>query len=234
MPVPFFNVLNGGVHSGNTMAFQEIMLAPTGAKSITEAVQMGAETYHALKAVITKKFGPAATGIGDEGGFAPPISKPSEALDLLVEAVEQAGYTGKIHFAMDPASSEFFREGSYDLGIKDKSSPKLTPDGLADLYRKLFAQYPIVLLEDPFAEDDWETWSKFMEKGKEMKGMLEIVGDDLTVTNVERVREAQEKKACNGLLLKINQIGTVSEAIAAYVFLPSKFLYLLTWEVEQT
>ena len=225
MPVPFFNVLNGGVHSGNTMAFQEIMLAPTGAKAITEAVQMGAETYHALKAVITKKFGPAATGIGDEGGFAPPISKPSEALDLLVEAVEKAGYTGKIHFAMDPASSEFFREGNYDLGIKDKSSPKLTPDGLADLYRELFAQYPIVLLEDPFAEDDWETWSKFMEKGKEMKGMPEIVGDDLTVTNVERVREAQEKEACNGLLLKINQIGTVSEAIAAYVFLPSKFLF---------
>jgi L-alanine-DL-glutamate epimerase-like enolase superfamily enzyme len=98
----------------------------------------------------------------------------------------------------------------------------------------LFAQYPIVLLEDPFAEDDWETWSKFMEKGKEMKGMLEIVGDDLTVTNVERVREAQEKKACNGLLLKINQIGSVSEAIAAYVFLPSVFFNLLTWEVGQT
>ncbi|PMD33392.1 enolase [Hyaloscypha variabilis F] len=215
MPVPFFNVLNGGVHSGNTMAFQEIMLAPTGATSITEAVQMGAETYHALKTVITKKFGPAATGIGDEGGFAPPISKPSEALDLLVEAVEKAGYTGKIQFAMDPASSEFFREGQYDLGIKDKTSPKLTPAGLSDLYRELFTKYPIVLLEDPFAEDDWETWSAFMAKGKEVKDMPEIVGDDLTVTNVERVREAQQKKACNGLLLKINQIGTVSEAIAA-------------------
>jgi enolase len=224
MPVPFFNVLNGGVHSGNTMAFQEIMLAPTGAHSITEAVQMGAETYHALKTVITKKFGPSATGIGDEGGFAPPISKPSEALDLLTEAVEKAGYTGKIQFAMDPASSEFFREGNYDLGIKDKTSAKLTPDGLADLYRELIQKYPIVLLEDPFAEDDWSSWSGFMQKGKSVDRMPEIVGDDLTVTNVERVKEAQEKGACNGLLLKINQIGTVSEAIAAYVsfslFLP--------------
>lgn len=219
LPVPFFNVLNGGVHSGNTMAFQEIMIAPVGASSITEAVQMGAETYQQLKKVITKKFGASATSIGDEGGFAPPISQPHEALDLLVEAVAAAGYTGKIRFAMDPASSEFFREGMYDLGIKDKKSPKLTPAELSNLYRELFKKYPIVLLEDPFAEDDWETWSKFMEKDREVDdgelAMPEIVGDDLTVTNVERVREAKEKEACNGLLLKINQIGTISEAIAA-------------------
>jgi len=152
-----------------------------------------------------------ATSIGDEGGFAPPISQPHEALDLLVEAVEEAGYTGKIKFAMDPASSEFFREGNYDLGIKDKKSAKLSPNGLADLYRDLIEKYPLVLLEDPFAEDDWESWSKFMEKGTS----VEIVGDDLTVTNVERVKMAMERKACNGLLLKINQIGTISEAIAA-------------------
>jgi len=222
MPVPFFNVLNGGVHSGNTMAFQEIMLAPTGATSLTQAVQMGAETYHALKSVITAKFGPSATGIGDEGGFAPPISLPSEALDLLVQAVDKAGYTGKIKFAMDPASSEFFREGNYDLGIKDKKSPKLTPSELAVLYRDLIAKYPIVLLEDPFAEDDWESWSGFLKNDPG----VEVVGDDLTVTNVERVREAREKGACNGLLLKINQIGTISEAIAAYVPLLSIFPFL--------
>lgn len=116
---------------------------------------------------------------------------------------------------MDPASSEFFHEGNYDLGIKDKKSPKLSPDGLSDLYRDLIAKYPLVLLEDPFAEDDWETWSRFMEKGKSAEHFPEIVGDDLTVTNVERVRIAQEKGACNGLLLKINQIGTITEAIAA-------------------
>jgi enolase len=116
---------------------------------------------------------------------------------------------------MDPASSEFFRDNMYDLGIKDKKSPKLTPEGMSDLYRELFAKYPIVLLEDPFAEDDWETWSKFMAASKGAEGFPEIVGDDLTVTNVERVKMAQEKGACNGLLLKINQIGTVTEAIAA-------------------
>jgi enolase len=213
LPVPFFNVLNGGVHSGNTMAFQEIMLAPVGATSMVEAIQMGAETYQHLKKVITKKFGASATSIGDEGGFAPPISQPHEALDLLVEAVAAAGYTGRIKFAMDPASSEFVHDGIYDLGLKDKVSPKLSPAQLSDLYRELIAKYPIVLLEDPFAEDDWETWSKFMANGAE--GLPEIVGDDLTVTNVERVREAKEKEACNGLLLKINQIGTITEAINA-------------------
>lgn len=121
---------------------------------------------------------------------------------------------------MDPASSEFFHDGIYDLGLKDKVSPKLTPAQLSDLYRELFAKYPIVLLEDPFAEDDWETWSKFMANGRESgEGAFpEIVGDDLTVTNVERVREAKEKEACNGLLLKINQIGTITEAINAYVY----------------
>jgi enolase len=182
---------------------------------MAEAVQMGAETYHTLSKVIAKKFGPSATSIGDEGGFAPPISQPHEALDLLVEAVAQAGYTGKIKFAMDPASSEFFREGNYDLGIKTKTAEKLTPEGLSDLYRELFTKYPIVLLEDPFAEDDWATWSAFMEKKGLVKDMPEIVGDDLTVTNVERVQEAQDKGACDGLLLKINQIGTITEAIAA-------------------
>lgn len=115
---------------------------------------------------------------------------------------------------MDPASSEFFREGFYDLGIKDKTSSKLTPDELADLYRQLIAKYPLILIEDPFAEDDWNSWSKFMENGAG-KDMPEIVGDDLTVSNVERVKEAKEKGACNGLLLKINQIGTITEAIAA-------------------
>jgi enolase len=132
-------------------------------------------------------------------------------LDLLVEAVTLAGYIGHIDFAMDPASSEFYRKGSYDLGIKDKSPKALTPAELASLYGDLIGKYPLVLLEDPFAEDGWTSWSTFMERGTK----VEIVGVILTFTNVERVEMAVQKKACDGLLLKINQIGTISEAIAA-------------------
>lgn len=210
MPVPFFNVLNGGVHSGNTMAFQEIMLAPVGAQSVAEAVRMGSEVYQQLKKVITRKFGSSATGIGDEGGFAPPISQPHEAFDLLVTAVEECGYTNKIKYAMDPASSEFFKNGNYDIGFKGKTPDVQSPKQLQNLYNHLIDKYPIILLEDPFAEDDWETWTEFNKNCK-----IELVGDDLLVTNTERVQEASEKKACNSMLLKVNQIGTVTEAIAA-------------------
>ncbi|OAA58456.1 Enolase [Niveomyces insectorum RCEF 264] len=219
LPVPFFNVLNGGVHSGNTMAFQEIMLAPVGATSFAEAMQLAAEVYQQLKKVITKKFGAPATGIGDEGGFAPPITRAEEAFDLLTTAVEQAGHTGRIKFAMDPASSEFFTKeegadsggsGTYDTGFKDRQPNVLSSADLQALYHRLLAAYPIVLLEDPFAEDDWPSWTAFNRDCP-----VELVGDDLLVTNVERVRLAHEKQACNAMLLKINQIGTVTEAIAA-------------------
>ncbi|KAK2787938.1 hypothetical protein FQN53_004379 [Emmonsiellopsis sp. PD_33] len=210
MPVPFFNVLNGGVHSGNTMAFQEFMIAPVGAESMEHAIRMGAEVYHQLKKVITKKFGPSATGIGDEGGFAPPISQPHEALDLLDAAVDECGYTGKIKYAIDPASSEFFKDGRYDIGFKTKTSDAKTYDQLQTLYHQLMLKYPIILLEDPFAEDDWTSWSSFNKDCS-----IELVGDDLLVTNVERVQEAKKKNACNAMLLKVNQIGTVTEAMAA-------------------
>ncbi|KAF4628040.1 hypothetical protein G7Y89_g10110 [Cudoniella acicularis] len=211
MPVPFFNVLNGGVHSGNDMAFQEFMVAPVSATSITEAVRMGAEIYQELKTVITNKFGGSATGVGDEGGFAPPISQPHEALDLLNTAVENCGYTGKIKYAMDPASSEFFQSEQYNLGLKDKKSAKLSRQELADLYASLIEKYPVALLEDPFAQDDWESWTQFQAR----KTGVELVGDDLLVTNVKRVKIAGEKKACDAMLLKVNQIGTVTEAISA-------------------
>ncbi|TPX15961.1 uncharacterized protein E0L32_000295 [Thyridium curvatum] len=211
MPVPFFNVLNGGVHSGNTMAFQEIMIAPVGATSFEEAMRMGSEVYQALKKILVEKFGSPATGVGDEGGFAPPITKPEEALDLLTAAVKSSGYTGKIAFAIDPASSEFFRDGVYDLGFKDKTADRRSPQQMQQLYQGLVnGQYPIVLLEDPFAEDDWDSWTEFNKTCG-----IELVGDDLLVTNVERVRMADERKACNSMLLKVNQIGTVSEAIEA-------------------
>ncbi|KAI1324222.1 Enolase, C-terminal TIM barrel domain-containing protein [Xylariaceae sp. FL0255] len=210
MPVPFFNVLNGGVHSGNTMAFQEFMIAPVGASSIGEAVRMGAETYHHLKKVIIQKWGSAAAGLGDEGGFSPPIREPREALDLLTAAVNQAGYRGRIKFGIDPASTEFFRRGSYDLGFKDTESRELSPSALSKLYSELLNDYPIVLLEDPFAEEDWSSWCNYNAHCP-----IELVGDDLLTTNVERVKIAHELKACNSMLLKLNQIGTVTEAIEA-------------------
>ena len=180
MPVPFFNVLNGGVHSGNTMAFQEIMIAPVGAESFEQAMQFGSETYQALKKILAKKFGSAATGIGDEGGFAPPITKPEEALDLLEAAVKECGYTGKIKFAIDPASSEFFtEEGAYDVGFKDKQSDERSRGDMIELYRRLVKSYPIVLLEDPFAEDDWETWTEFNKDCPiELVGGLQVLTED--------------------------------------------------------
>ncbi|KAF4766898.1 hypothetical protein N7455_005427 [Penicillium solitum] len=220
MPVPFFNVLNGGVHSGNKMAFQETMIAPVGA-SFTEAVQMGSEVYQQLKKVIIKKSGPSATGVGHEGGFAPPISQPHEALDLLVEAVSLAGYTGRIKFAIDPASSEFFRNGNYDIGFKDDKPNLQSPKQLAELYRSLLQNYPIVLLEDPFAETDWDSWIEFNKNCP-----IELVGDDLLVTNTKYVQEANDKRACNSMLLKINQIGTISEAIEA-----ANLAYSFDWSV---
>src|SRR5690606_6228519 len=138
--------------------------------------------------------------VGDEGGFAPPIVLPQQALDLLETAVADCGYSGKVKFAMDPASSEFFRDGLYDLGFKQETRNALTPSGLGELYYQLIHQYPVVLLEDPFAEEDWDSWTEFNKTCK-----IELVGDDLLVTNVERLRIAREKKACNSMLLKVNQ-----------------------------
>ncbi|CAG8045302.1 unnamed protein product [Penicillium nalgiovense] len=221
MPVPFFNVLNGGVHSGSKMGFQETMIAPVGASSLTQAVRMGCEVYQQLKKVIVEKFGPSAIDIGDEGGFTPPISQPHEALDLLVEAVSLAGYTGRIKFALDPASTEFYSDGIYDIGFKDDKPSLQKPKHLTDLYRSLLQNYPIVLLEDPFAETDWGSWAVF---NKECP--VELVGDDLLATNTKYVQKANDTRACNSMLLKINQIGTISEAIGA-----ANLAYSFDWSV---
>ncbi|KAI0196852.1 phosphopyruvate hydratase [Astrocystis sublimbata] len=215
LPVPFQNVLNGGSHAGGRLAFQEFMIVPSAAPSFSEAMRQGAEVYHKLKALAKKKYGQSAGNVGDEGGVAPDIQTAEEALELITDAIEEAGYTGQVNIAMDVASSEFYKEDAkkYDLDFKNPDSDPtkwLTYEELAALYGELCKKYPIVSIEDPFAEDDWEAWSYFYKTQN-----IQIVGDDLTVTNPIRIKKAIELKAANALLLKVNQIGTLTESIQA-------------------
>lgn len=213
LPVPFLNVLNGGSHAGGSLAFQEFMIAPVGAKTFSEALELGAEVYQQLKSLAKKQYGPSAGNVGDEGGVAPNIQTAEEALDLIMAAIKAAGHDGKIKIGMDCASSEFYKDGKYDLDFKNPKSDAskwLTGPQLADLYHSLMKKYPIVSIEDPFAEDDWDAWSHFFKTAG-----IQIVADDLTVTNPLRIKTAIEKKAANALLLKVNQIGTLSESIKA-------------------
>ncbi|MCJ1319479.1 hypothetical protein MMC15_004815 [Xylographa vitiligo] len=215
LPVPFMNVLNGGSHAGGRLAFQEFMIVPNNAPTFDEALRQGSETYQILKSLAKKKYGQSAGNVGDEGGVAPDIQTADEALDLITEAIEKAGYTGKMNIAMDVASSEFYKteEKKYDLDFKNPDSDKskwITYEELANMYKKLASKYPIVSIEDPFAEDDWEAWSYFFKTSD-----FQIVGDDLTVTNITFIKKAIELKACNALLLKVNQIGTLTESIQA-------------------
>ncbi|HZX34727.1 MAG TPA: phosphopyruvate hydratase, partial [archaeon] len=208
LPIPQMNVLNGGKHAGKENDIQEHMLFPAGFNSFSEAFRAGVETYHALKGMLKKKYGAQAVLLGDEGGFSPKIESVEERLELMLKAVEEAGYSGKIKIALDPASSEFFAEGKYSIGSRAFSSAEL-----ADYYARLSEKFSIVSIEDGMAEDDWQGWAEMTKKsGKK----LQIVGDDLLVTNVERIRKAVELKACNALLLKLNQIGTVTESINAW------------------
>jgi len=216
LPVPAFNVINGGSHAGNKLAMQEFMILPVGAATFTEAMRMGSEVYHNLRAVIKAKYGLDACNVGDEGGFAPNISSSDEGLELLVAAIAKAGYTGAIKIGMDCAASEFFKDGKYDLDFKNPASNPadyLTGAQLVDLYGSFIAKYPVVSIEDGFDQDDWESWSVLTAVGVE-KG-VQIVGDDLTVTNPKRIKTAIEKKSCDTLLLKVNQIGSITEAIDA-------------------
>uniref|UniRef100_A0A131Z560 Enolase n=1 Tax=Rhipicephalus appendiculatus TaxID=34631 RepID=A0A131Z560_RHIAP len=214
MPVPAFNVINGGCHAGNKLALQEFMLIPIGAPSFTEAMRMGSETYHHLKNVIKKKFGLDATAVGDEGGFAPNIQDNKEALELILEAIRAAGYEGKIFIGMDCAASEFFKDGKYDLDFKNPNSDPskyVDPGQLQAMYEGFIRDYPVISIEDPFEQDHWDAWTAFNASTK-----IQIVGDDLTVTNPKRIQTAIDKNACNCLLLKVNQIGSVTEAIRAH------------------
>ncbi|DAZ94599.1 TPA: hypothetical protein N0F65_005362 [Lagenidium giganteum] len=215
LPVPAFNVINGGSHAGNKLAFQEFMILPTGASSFSEAMVMGCEVYHHLKNVIKKKYGQDATNVGDEGGFAPNIQSNREGVELLMSAIEKAGYSGKVKIGMDVASSEFYTEDhKYDLDFKSDSANKqiLTGEELSQLYQDLAREFPIVSIEDPFDQDDWKHYSSFTAAiGKQ----VQVVGDDLLCTNPKRIATALDKKACNALLLKVNQIGSVSESVDA-------------------
>merc|ERR1712227_1006504 len=207
MPVPSFNVINGGSHAGNRLACQEFMIMPTGASSFKEAMIIGTEVYHTLKSVIKKKYGQDACNVGDEGGFAPSVQDNNEALDVLMDALEKSGHKDKVKIGTDVAASEFFKDGKYDLDFKNPDSKPAdwkTGKEMSDYYLDWFKKYPFVSIEDPFDQDDWDAYGEFNKAcGKDMQ----IVGDDLLVTNTKRIGKA--------LLLKVNQIGSVTESIDA-------------------
>ena len=208
LPVPHFNVVNGGVHAPNKLDFQEFMVAPLGAPNMAEAVRAGAEVYVALRKLLSGKG--FATGLGDEGGFAPEIDEPEEVLGLLVNAIEQAGYRpgrNGVAIALDPAASEFFRDGSYHVAGENLSS-----DDMIDRYEKIITDYPVWSLEDGLAEGDWDGWVRLTERLGER---IQIVGDDLLVTNPAIITEAIARRAANSALIKVNQIGSVTETLAA-------------------
>lgn len=215
MPVPSFNVINGGRHAENKLAMQEFMILPINAGSFKQALRLGSEVYHVLKEVIAKKYGKAATGVGDEGGFMPNILDNEDGLELLKEAIEKAGHSEKvdIRIGMDCAASEFYKDGMYDLGFKDPNNEnKITAEQLSEEYAEFIKDYSVISIEDPFDQDDWDAYVNFTAK---FGDKLQIVGDDLLATNPKRIKMAIEKKACNALLLKVNQIGSISEAIKA-------------------
>ncbi|ETV75603.1 enolase [Aphanomyces astaci] len=222
LPVPSFNIINGGSHAGNKLAMQEFMILPTGATSFTESMQIGTEVYHTLKKVINKRYGLDATAVGDEGGFAPNIQENGEALRLIQEAIELAGYTDKVKIGMDVAASEFYTgkdDARYNLDFKNENAAdtdKISADALIAVYQSFIEQCkdhsPIVSIEDPFDQDDWASWKKLTAV---VGDHVQIVGDDLTVTNPTRVKKAIDEKACNALLLKVNQIGSIWESIEA-------------------
>ena len=207
LPVPMLNILNGGAHADTDVDIQEFMIAPIGAGMFAEALRWGAETYHALKSVLKARG--LATGLGDEGGFAPNLPANRQALDLIMEAIGQAGYTpGRdIALALDVAASEFYQDGSYVF-----EGAARTADEMAGYYEQLVADYPLVSIEDPLSEDDWAGWRALTERLGER---IQLVGDDLFVTNPERLRRGIEERAANALLVKVNQIGTLTETLDA-------------------
>jgi enolase len=207
LPVPMMNVLNGGVHADNSVDMQEFMIMPVGAPSFREALRWGTETYHTLKKVLHDRK--LATAVGDEGGFAPDLASNEDAIRLLVDAITAAGYTPgeDIAIAMDPAMSELFRDGRYHLAGEGKV---LSPDEMVAYWTRLVDTYPIVSIEDGMAEDDWEGWAALSSA---LRGRVQLVGDDLFVTNVARLRMGIDRKVANSVLVKVNQIGSLTETL---------------------
>ncbi len=207
LPVPMMNVLNGGAHADNRVDVQEFMIVPAGAPSFSEALRYGAEVFHTLKKVLKDKG--YSTAVGDEGGFAPDLKSNEEALKLIVEAIEKAGYKPgeEIFIALDPAASEFFKDGKYHL---DSTGDVFTSEQMIDLYNEWVKKYPIFSIEDGLAESDWDGWKKLTEK---LGDKIQLVGDDIFVTNPEIFKEGIEKGIANSILIKLNQIGTLTETV---------------------
>ncbi|OYV07833.1 MAG: enolase [Methanosaeta sp. ASP1-2] len=206
LPIPSFNVLNGGQHAGNDLSIQEFMIQPTGARTFSEGLRMAAETYHALGKILKGKYGVGATNVGYEGGYAPPLVKTRDALDAIMSALDVSGYDEEIKIGLDSAASSFYMEGGYSV-----DGNRLTPGELIDYYVDLVKTYPIILLEDPFEEEAYDDFARLSAK---LPGTI-IVGDDLYVTNIRRLEKGIKMHAGNALLLKLNQIGSVSEAFDA-------------------
>ena len=206
IPFPAFNVINGGLHAGNKLDIQEFMVVPQ-LELFSENLKTGSEVYYQLKDILSKKYGRNAVNLGDEGGFAPPLSAPEQALDMILESFDTLDYGKKIKIILDVAASCFFDDGKYKMEIG-----LFTREELKKYYLNLVLQYPILGLEDPFSEDDWQGFSEIT---KEIGKKVMVIGDDLLVTNPKRIKTAKEKGAVNGMILKINQIGTVSEALEA-------------------
>ncbi len=205
LPVPMLNVINGGAHAQNSIDFQEFMLVPAGASSFAEALRIGAETFHQLKALLHERG--LATAVGDEGGFAPDLPSAEVAIEAVLEAAERAGHRDSVGIAIDPASTEFFRDGAYHV-----EGRSLDTDGLIELYASLAERFPLVSIEDGLAEDEWAGWKALTEQTGDR---LQLVGDDLFVTNIERLRRGIDEGVANSILLKVNQIGTLTETLDA-------------------
>jgi enolase len=208
LPIPQMNVINGGLHAGIENDVQEHLIIPRGAKSFSEALRMCSETYHILQKKLKEKFGNSAIHVGDEGGFVPPLKRVDERLEFILEAIEELGYTEEFALGIDAAASEFFYDGKYRILEKEYSVAELS-----DFYAELCEKFKVISIEDGFSEDDWDAWNMLKSKLGEK---IQIVGDDLLVTNAKRIKKAIEMDACNALLLKLNQIGSVSEALDAF------------------